>query len=139
VEDALRKSKAAAVEDLYRENLRAGREDFKQSFSPPVDGVHRSDFSARDAAKGIDAALMSTGEQKLAVASIVLAYVRMIYLYFGSYPVILFDEAPAHLDRGRLLELERRLAAIPTQVWFTGTDAADFEFFKGGDARFIEL
>jgi DNA replication and repair protein RecF len=139
VEDRLRTGKAVEAEDYFRAGLLANRELFKRNFSPPVDGPHRSDFSAFNRTKGIDAGQTSTGEQKMAVISIILAYAKMLFMYFGRYPIILIDEAPAHLDASKREELFRELEAMPLQVWMSGIDESDFAFFKGRRSLFLKV
>ncbi|MCR5506258.1 MAG: AAA family ATPase, partial [bacterium] len=95
IEEKLKTLKSVDVEDFYKKSLFENRELFKFTFSPPVEGVHRSDFSAINLDKNITADQTSTGEQKATVISIILAYANMLYLYFNKYPLILIDEAPA--------------------------------------------
>ncbi|MDR1477207.1 MAG: hypothetical protein LBI17_03725 [Rickettsiales bacterium] len=139
VEDALREMKSVAAEDFFRARLLANRGLFQRNFSPPVEGPHRSDFSAYNVSKDISAGQTSTGEQKLAVISIMLAYADMLDLYFGKYPLMLIDEAPAHLDADRLLALFESLERIPAQVWLTGVERSDFDFFNGKSALFLDV
>ena len=63
----------------------------------------------------------------------------MLYLYFNKYPLILIDEAPAHLDEIKTLELFKELEKLPTQVWMTGILRSDFEFFENKNSLFIEI
>lgn len=139
IEEKLKTLKSVEVEDFYKKSLLDNRELFKFTFSPPVEGVHRSDFSAINLDKNMSADQTSTGEQKLAVISIILAYANMLYLYFNKYPLILIDEAPAHLDEIKTLELFKELEKLPTQVWMTGILRSDFEFFENKSSLFIEI
>ncbi len=139
IEEKLKTQKAIEVEEFFKKSLLDNRELFKFSFSPPVEGVHRSDFHAINIDKNISADQTSTGEQKCTVISIILAYANMLYLYFNKYPLILIDEAPAHLDEIKTLELFNELEKLPTQVWFTGILKKDFEFFVNKNSLFIEI
>ncbi|MBD5405586.1 DNA replication and repair protein RecF [bacterium] len=139
IEDKLRTNKAVEVEDFFKQTLIANRELFKYNFSPPVEGIHRSDFTAYNIDKNISADQTSTGEQKCTVISIILAYANLLYLYFDKYPIILIDEAPAHLDNLKLQRLFEELENIPTQVWFTGIIKDDFEFFDDKKSLFIHI
>ena len=139
IEEKLKTSKSVDVEDFYKKSLRENRELFKFTFSPPVEGVHRSDFSAMNLDKNISADQTSTGEQKLAVISIILSYANMLYLYFNKYPLILIDEAPAHLDDEKIIELFNELEKLPTQVWMTGILKSDFNFFENKNTLFLEI
>ncbi len=139
IEDKLKTLKSVDVEDFYKKSLVENREMFKFTFSPPVEGIHRSDFSAINLDKNITAEQTSTGEQKLAVISIILAYANMLFLYFNKYPLILIDEAPAHIDEIKTKELFKELEKLPTQIWMTGILKSDFEFFKDKSTLFLEI
>ncbi len=139
IEEKLKTEKSVDVEDFYRKSLISNREMFKLTFSPPVEGVHRSDFFATNLDKNITADQTSTGEQKATVISIILAYANMLYLYFNKYPIILIDEAPAHLDDDKILELFKELENLPTQIWMTGILKSDFNFFENKNTLFLEI
>jgi DNA replication and repair protein RecF len=48
----------------------------------------------------------------------------------GPSPLILLDEAAAHLDRDRRAALFDELLEIGGQAWLTGTEAFLFEAFR---------
>jgi DNA replication and repair protein RecF len=73
----------------------------------------------------------STGEQKGLLISILLAVAELIHEARGAAPLLLLDEVAAHLDDERRGALFERLAALGAQVWFTGTDPAQFESLSG--------
>ena len=54
----------------------------------------------------------------------------------GLSPVILLDEVAAHLDAPRREALFAALAALPAQVFLTGTDPAVFAPLRGAAAGF---
>ena len=90
-------------------------------------GPHRSDLAVHHAAKGVAAALSSTGEQKALLIGIVLAHAGLVAARTGRAPLLLFDEVAAHLDTHRRGALFERLLATGAQAWLTGTDAALFD------------
>ena len=139
IEEKLKTQKSVDVEAYFKSSLLANRELFKYNFSPAVEGIHRSDFSAMNMDKNITADQTSTGEQKCTVISIILAYANMLYLYFNKYPLILIDEAPAHLDMQKTQQLFMELENLPTQVWLTGIQTEDFAFFRSRSAKFIQI
>ena len=139
IEDELRIKKAVEVEEFYKQKLFENRNLFKYTFSPSVEGIHRSDFTALNIDKNISADQTSTGEQKSTVISIILAYANLLYLYFDKYPIILIDEAPAHLDNLKLERLFEELEALPTQIFMTGITPEDFSFFRNKSTLFIEI
>ncbi len=139
IEDKLRINKAVEVEEFYKQNLIDNRELFKYTFSPSVDGIHRSDFTAYNTDKQISTDQTSTGEQKSSVISIILAYSNLLYLYFNKYPLILIDEAPAHLDNLKMQSLYEELEKLPTQIWLTGILNEDFDYFKDKNSLYIHI
>lgn len=99
-------------------------------------GPHRDDLRAIYAAKGIEARLCSTGEQKALLVSLVLANARAVAAGFGRAPVLLLDEVTAHLDDDRRESLFRAIAALGAQAWMTGTGP---ELFRGIDAQRVAV
>ncbi|MEO1613468.1 MAG: DNA replication and repair protein RecF, partial [Pseudomonadota bacterium] len=86
-----------------------------------LEGPHRSDLTAVFAAKGVEARLCSTGEQKALLISLVLANARALAAEGGGPPVILLDEVAAHLDEDRRAALYDEICALGAQAWMTGT------------------
>nr|WP_255696980.1 DNA replication/repair protein RecF [Sandaracinobacteroides sayramensis] len=90
-------------------------------------GPHRADLLVTHAEKAMPAALASTGEQKALLISILLAHAALTAERSGRVPLLLLDEAAAHLDPERRRALFQRVSALGGQAWLTGTDAALFE------------
>ena len=111
---------AAALAAGRRRDMAAGR---------TLVGPHRADLAAVWAAKGVPAALCSTGEQKALLISTVLANARALAEDTGTAPVLLLDEVAAHLDAGRRAALHAALGALGCQAFATGTDAGLFDGF----------
>ncbi len=97
-------------------------------------GPHRQDLVVTHADKDMPAAQASTGEQKALLVSILLAHAGLVSERTGRVPLMLLDEAVAHLDPDRRRALFARLAGLGGQAWLTGTDAALFEGLEA--ARF---
>jgi DNA replication and repair protein RecF len=81
----------------------------------------------RHALKDMPAELSSTGEQKALLIGLVLAQAALVADMTGIAPILLLDEAVAHLDARRRAALFERLSGLGGQVWLTGTDTALFE------------
>ncbi|NIA68113.1 DNA replication/repair protein RecF [Pelagibius litoralis] len=128
---------ALTVEDLMRERLAESRRQDAEAGGAAV-GPHRSDLAAQHAAKGVAAALCSTGEQKALLIAILLAHARLQALERGSPPLLLLDEVAAHLDAERRAALYREILDMRAQAWLTGTDAADFKSLEG-EAQFFTI
>jgi DNA replication and repair protein RecF len=122
---------ADAPPDGLAEALRASRSADRAAGRALV-GPHRTDLvvSHADKAYGAEpmpAALASTGEQKALLVAILLAHAGLVAVRTGRTPLLLLDEAVAHLDPERRLALFARAAALGGQAWLTGTDPALFE------------
>ena len=102
------------------------------------EGPHRSDLAVRHVAKGLPAALCSTGEQKALLIAIVLADARLRAARRGEAPILLLDEVAAHLDDRHREALIAEIAALGAQAWCTGTDPVLFASF-GKDAQFLTV
>ncbi len=92
-----------------------------------LNGPHRSDLGAIFQAKGVAAKSCSTGEQKALLISLILANARALRDDFGAPPILLLDEATAHLDATRRAALYDELHALKAQAWLTGTGPELFE------------
>jgi DNA replication and repair protein RecF len=115
---AMRDALTAALAAGRRDDYRAGRTRF---------GPHRADLEAVYAAKDMDAAQCSTGEQKALLISLVLANARALAAETGAAPILLLDEVAAHLDAARRAALYDELLGLQGQAWLTGTGADLFE------------
>ncbi|WGH77493.1 DNA replication/repair protein RecF [Jannaschia ovalis] len=111
-------------------------------------GPHRADLAAVFTAKGVEARLCSTGEQKALLISLILANARALAASEGAAPILLLDEVAAHLDAGRRAALYDALTGLGGQVFLTGTgpelfaelpDARRLEVIEqGGESRVAE-
>jgi DNA replication and repair protein RecF len=99
-------------------------------------GPHRADLLAVYAAKGVEARLCSTGEQKALLISLVLANARALAEDFGAPPILLLDEVAAHLDADRRAALYDEICTLGAQAWMTGTGAELFEALGDCALRF---
>ena len=95
---------AVEVEDRFAAGLAAARGHDSHLGGASI-GPHRSDLVATDAANGEPARLCSTGRQKAFLCAIVLAEARLRRQQAGDLPILLLDEATAHLDPGRRADL----------------------------------
>ena len=78
--------------------------------------------------KIIEAKNCSTGEQKSILLSIFLSVAKMVKnKNNGRAPIILIDEAMAHLDIDRKEFLFSELSDLKSQVWFSGVSKNLFE------------
>ncbi len=101
-------------------------------------GPHRSDLTALHREKNRPAAEGSSGEQKALVLNLILAQVGRLNAEGAPPPVLLLDEAPAHLDSRRRAALFDEIAALGLQAFMTGTEASLFEDLSGR-ARFVRV
>lgn len=107
-----------ALSEGRRRDMAAGR---------TLAGPHRADMAGQFAAKGVDAGLCSTGEQKALLISLLLANARALAADLGKAPVLLLDEVAAHLDPARRAALFDELCSLGAQAIMTGTETELFD------------
>lgn len=100
-------------------------------------GPHRSDLTALHREKNRPAAEGSSGEQKALALNLILAQATRLKDQAAA-PVLLLDEAPAHLDAGRRAALFDEIAALGLPAVLTGTERPLFEALEGR-AQFVKV
>lgn len=100
-------------------------------------GPHRSDLTALHREKNRPAAEGSSGEQKALALNLILAQATRLKDQVAA-PVLLLDEAPAHLDAGRRAALFDEIAALGLPAVMTGTERPLFEALEGR-AQFVRV
>jgi DNA replication and repair protein RecF len=126
----------ARIEQEIASSLRAGRTR-DQVAGRTLEGVHRTDLAVIHEPKGLPAAQCSTGEQKALLMGSILANAQALFARdFAPSPLLLLDEAAAHLDSMRRAALYDELAALGGQAWLTGTDRSLFDAFGDRAQRF---
>ena len=102
-------------------------------------GVHRSDLQVIHRPTGVQANLCSTGQQKALLIGLILSNARALEAEAHlRNPLVLLDEAAAHLDPDRRAALFDELSALKGQAWLTGTERGLFDQF-GDRAQFFEV
>lgn len=106
---------------MRRRDIAAGR---------TIDGPHRTDLAVIHRPTGAPAREASTGQQKALLIGLILASASALRSGGeGPTPLLLLDEAAAHLDPDRRAALFDELADLGGQAWLTGTEAFLFEAF----------
>ena len=100
-------------------------------------GPHRTDLTAIHREKNRPAAEGSSGEQKALVLNLILAQVARL-AEGQAQPILLLDEAPAHLDEARRAALFDEIEALGLQAFMTGTERGLFGALEGR-AQFVEV
>ncbi|MDR1026837.1 MAG: AAA family ATPase [Rickettsiales bacterium] len=122
--------KAGDFELFYRNYLAENRLLVGDKMS--VDGPHRSDFSVHNNALNLDAGRTSSGQMKLLLNKLVIAFAKLMAARRPDRALlILLDEADSHLDADARSELFSALSGAAAQVWLTGTNAAAFSEIDG--------
>jgi DNA replication and repair protein RecF len=119
---------AAEAETGFAEALRKARPR-DGAAGRALTGPHRTELSARHREKDQPAADCSTGEQKALVLGLALAQGAAIARARGAAPVLILDEACAHLDAARREGLAQALIDLNAQAWLTGVEAGLFDVF----------
>ena len=133
VESMILKTNAANAEREYLEYLKQNRTLVYDKMV--LDGVNKSDFGVFNKKLNLPANLTSTGQQKTTLIALILAHAKLVFIKTGHEPIILLDEAAAHLDADARKNLFHSLAMANAQVWATGLDADVFR--DVADATFV--
>lgn len=133
----LRDMPSIEAEQKYKKSLSANREQDRISHSTSI-GVHRSDFGVKFLKNNMDAADCSTGEQKIIMISLLLAYADLLNNRYKNYPIFLLDEVLVHLDEGYKKALMDELLSFKTQVWISGVSNSIVEEYSS-IMQFIKL
>ncbi|CUH34168.1 DNA replication and repair protein RecF [Jannaschia seosinensis] len=112
----------AALDEAALRDALAGSRGRDMAAGRTLVGPHRADLAGTYAAKGIEARLCSTGEQKALLISLILANARALRAETESAPVLLLDEVAAHLDADRRAALYSELRMLGAQAFLTGTE-----------------
>ena len=75
------------------------------------------------------------GTLLLLLLKMILAHAKLVHTKTGANPIILLDEAVAHLDKNARKKLFDELRDASAQVWATGIDADNFADIS--DATFV--
>jgi DNA replication and repair protein RecF len=114
---------APALERSRERDAAAGR---------ALTGPHRGDLAVAHREKDRPASECSTGEQKALILNLVLAQAaRLSRAESQPNPILLLDEAAAHLDARRRTGLFDEIEALGLQAFLTGVDEQLFEDLKG--------
>ncbi len=100
-----------------------------------IDGPHKSDFGVFNQDLRLPANLTSTGQQKSTLINLILAHAKLMHTKTARRPLILLDEAAAHLDADARARMFEALRATDAQVWATGLDPRAFADVP--DAAFV--
>ena len=115
-----------ADEDALRHCFEQARLNGQTALVAP----HTTDLKVVNRDKNMPAHMCSTGEQKALLISVLLAHLQALGAQKGVLPVLLLDEAGAHLDAERKDGFFDYLKTLNTHVWLTGTQAESFEILK---------
>jgi len=126
----------AAIAARLREGLAASRAR-DAGAGRSLYGPHRSDLTALHREKQRPAAEGSSGEQKALVLNLILAQLTRLSGQRAA-PILLLDEAPAHLDTARRAALFDEIEALGLQAFMTGTEAELFGPLRGR-AQFVRV
>ncbi|MBO4745603.1 MAG: DNA replication and repair protein RecF, partial [Alphaproteobacteria bacterium] len=133
VESMILATNAADAERNYLSYLKSNRVLVNDKMV--LDGVTKSDFGVFNMVLNLPANLTSTGQQKTTLLNLILAHAKLVHTKTGANPIILLDEAVAHLDKNAREKLFAELGAAQAQVWATGIDS---DIFVGvPDAIFV--
>ncbi|MBR5904783.1 MAG: AAA family ATPase [Alphaproteobacteria bacterium] len=125
IENLIMETNATSAENIYFEYLQKNRELVGDKMV--IDGIHKSDFGVFNKALNLPANITSTGQQKSILIDLILAHAKLIHVKTNQKPLILLDEAAAHLDKEARTKLFNDLNEADAQVWATGLDINVFQ------------
>lgn len=102
-------------------------------------GAHKMDFTAFHVLKNLEACVCSTGEQKILLMWIVLAFVKLQTIRNPGVNILLLDEVAAHLDSERREILFEKINSLNVQAWYSGTDSNLFSCLKTYSSQMLHL
>lgn len=137
LEEWLSENPALAVEERFKEVL-AGNRALDAESGRTTSGPQKSDMIVTHCEKCIPASQCSTGEQKSLLIAILLANARLQSSDRGIVPLLLLDEAAAHLDASRRRALVNEILELGAQAWLSGTDEALFSEFNDS-AQYVRI
>ena len=142
VETWCRELPAIEAEDRLRDHLKQSRPSDAQT-GGAAHGPHRGDLHVDHLGKHMRAELCSTGEQKMLLLAMTLAFTHILDRHRDRTTLLLLDDVAAHLDQDHRTYLFQELQntidrSALLQLWMTGTNAADFGTL-GQNTQLIEL
>lgn len=131
VERALINDKLSALncENLIKNKLKDSRAADYKSGTTSL-GSHKSIIKIVNLNNKLIAKNCSTGEQKIMLITIILAFVKLLMLEEKINPLLLLDEFLVHLDDKFRNNLLKELTSMPLQFIITTTDIDHFAKFK---------
>lgn len=133
VETLIMETNAANAERKYLDYLKGNRTLVYDKMV--IDGVNKSDFGVFNKKLNLPANLTSTGQQKTTLIALIMAHAKLVFTKTGHEPIILLDEAAAHLDADARRKMFQDLSSSHAQVWATGLDSEIFRDID--DATFV--
>lgn len=133
IESEILNSDASTAESDYINYLSKNRELIGDKMV--IDGAHKTDFLVFNNILKLPAGLTSTGQQKTVLIDLIIAHAKLINTKTNKTPLILLDEAVAHLDKTACNNMFAELAGANAQVWATGTDVEKFANLE--DVEFV--
>lgn len=135
VDDWCRDGVAVDVEDKIRAALAQSRPQDAQTGGAAI-GPHRSDLAVTHLGKHMPGDMCSTGEQKMLLHAMTLAFIRLLDSYRDRLTLLLLDDVVAHLDDDHRQYLFAEVSAILAkganlQILMTGTNAIEFDSIPG--------
>lgn len=114
------------VENLYKAELKQMRTYEKNNVAQF--GAHKSKLNAFDVMNSQSVSLSSTGEQKLILVEILIAFIKMMYEYKKIKPILLLDEINIHLDEDNTYYVLDAFHKLGNQVFITAVDDKYFSY-----------
>ncbi|MDR1691568.1 MAG: hypothetical protein LBR35_01895, partial [Rickettsiales bacterium] len=124
---------ATLIEEEYKNYLKE-----KRLADDLLENVNKTKISIFNNKLNMPAHVVSTGQQKIMLFSIILSCCYMIKDIKGYGPLLLLDEVVAHLDDAHKKQLFFELNSLDIQVFLTGVFKQDFDFLNDFNVSFVQ-
>ena len=115
------------MEKKYKDILKSSRKEDSFSGSSQI-GAHKTKFIMKDLNKNSLAENNSTGEQKILLLNIIIAFVSLISTKNNT--ILLLDEMNVHLDGNNTKNIINRFLEFNTQIFITTTNEKDYKDYS---------
>jgi DNA replication and repair protein RecF len=117
------------VEKEYLKLLFSSRERDKMTGVCEI-GAHRSKLEATSLLYNQKVDNCSTGEQKIMLIIILIAYIKLVFKLENIKPILLLDEINIHLDNHNTNVILKDLFDLGNQIFISAIDDVSFNNFK---------
>ncbi len=137
IESIMQNNYATQAEDKIKELLKQNRVEDERYGGSKI-GIHKTNFQIKKISNNILDKNSSTGEQKMMLITIILAFTYLTIVDKSIYPTLLLDEVFTHLDSHNQILLLNKLLELNCSFFTTNTIDTPFLNYKN-ELEFLHL